>query len=331
LLCQFVDFYIALSDIHGALPEMINTLIYTKVLIPEDDEVSLKGFSAIDFSEIKNPGSFKKFFTLSCKNRVIVFCGDYINRGAYSKEVIDLIFFLETEAFGQKGAKVVSLLGNHEIILLNGKLQKRINKNSAKAQAYIATLKSFQRSSLFKEKDLNSVVSPENIYGKWFQTRPIAARVGDVFFIHAGIDPGYSVFNSKNALFNELESKFTEALEKGVWDKKILFSKYSPKNSSWFEDAQKVDSMLKGLDCRYIVFGHDPGAINRKGLIGSFLDRVFNIDVGMTPSKGYSSGGALIIKKNSYDKRDFWAVESLRPDKKNQATINSVFEERLMN
>jgi hypothetical protein len=44
-----------------------------------------------------------------------------------------------------------------------------------------------------------------------------------------------------------------------------------------------------------MVVGHDPGALGKKGIIGERFGRIFNIDVGMTPDKGYSSGGAMLI------------------------------------
>ena len=60
-----------------------------------------------------------------------------------------------------------------------------------------------------------------------------------------------------------------------------------------------------------MVVGHDPGGLGKKGLIGFKYNRLFNIDVGMTPDKGYSMGGALIIE--SIENRFFFtALESDR-------------------
>lgn len=342
------DTIIVMSDVHGALKEMINTLIYTKVLDPIDPSVLINGAENIDLDSIRAPKDYRRIFKFTTQDSIILFCGDYINRGSFSREVIDLIIFMEIEA-KKNNSRVISLLGNHEIILLNSKMSQAIAKSNKKAAAYIPTLRSFKKSHFFNQSGdsvLEDIIKTKNPYSEWLLTRPLAARVEDIFFIHAGLDPDYSEYNRPGQLIEQLDNQFKNAVQANKWNKKILFSKKSPlwirdvkiennkqksKKTPWFNAKSSVTKILTGLECKYIVYGHDPGALNKKGLIGTLDHRIFNIDVGMTPSKGYSSGGALLIKKDSANKREFWAIESAPPTEASQNTLNSMFNERLLN
>lgn len=76
------------------------------------------------------------------KNDKLVLLGDYIDRGNMSKEVVDYIIDLI-----QKGFDIITLLGNHEMLLLDA-LEDEKNKSKWIQNGGSETLKSFKIESI---------------------------------------------------------------------------------------------------------------------------------------------------------------------------------------
>jgi predicted MPP superfamily phosphohydrolase len=88
-----VDRIVALSDIHGAYDALVTTLQEAGVI---DDKLDWSG-----------------------ADTHLVITGDLLDRGPDSRQVVDLIMRLEKQA-PQAGGRVHQLLGNHEVMNLNG-------------------------------------------------------------------------------------------------------------------------------------------------------------------------------------------------------------------
>ena len=118
---------------------------------------------------------------------VLVYVGDYIDRGARSREVIDRVMR------GVPGFETVCLMGNHERMLL-----KCIDSDEPHhwivwlGNGGIETVESFGMSFDYAgEYDpvaLALAVGPRRL--KWLEALKQSYRAGDYFFVHAGILPG---------------------------------------------------------------------------------------------------------------------------------------------
>ena len=144
---------VAIGDIHGAYDEYTNLL--------------------------KTAGLINEKLTWSGGRATLVQTGDYTDRGAGVRQVLDLIMRLEREA-KKAGGQVVALLGNHEIMNLIGDWRDVTPEICA----------TFTTSGIDDGcVAYRQAMSPSGAYGRWLREKQIAAKVGDTLFMHAGINP----------------------------------------------------------------------------------------------------------------------------------------------
>jgi hypothetical protein len=208
-------------------------------------------------------------------NRVVVAVGDVINKGDRALDVIDLIRALEPQAEAAGGALIVTLGNNEAEFLAKPEIKK--------ADEFRAELEK-------RGLDPDKVADGETEYGAWLHARPLAAKVNNWFFAHAGDNGGLGV--------DELSTRFREAVDKGEWSSKFIVGKDSILQAEkWWEDRAKVDRDLAALKASHIVFGHDPGVLTEGQIVERYGGRIFRIDVGMTPTVNYSKGALLLIDR----------------------------------
>jgi len=149
----------------------------------------------------------------------LVQVGDLLDRGPKPREVMDLMMALEKEA-PKAGGRVVSLLGNHEMMNLMGDLRYVTTQNYAsfadgnsedrRKSAYQQYVKwRSSHSALIAELpqpmeiteaewmarhpvgfiEQREAFSPNGSYGKWLREHSAVAKIGDVIFLHGGIHP----------------------------------------------------------------------------------------------------------------------------------------------
>jgi serine/threonine protein phosphatase 1 len=109
--------------------------------------------------------------TSPSKSDLLIFLGDYIDRGPRVKETLD--FFIELEDYG---FQVIFLLGNHESMLLDAYRDpvKEITWKYNGAETTLHSLGISQISLLDKK------------YLQFFQKMKLYVRVGNYLFVHAG-------------------------------------------------------------------------------------------------------------------------------------------------
>jgi serine/threonine protein phosphatase 1 len=121
--------------------------------------------------------------------RRIVFLGDYVDRGLYSKQVIDKLIELKTT----EKLTPIYMLGNHEQVmreLLRGREDNLLNdwlrfggKETLMSYGVNPTAGADKVISSLKEK-----VPPAHV--EFLEKLETSATVGDYFFCHAGVRPG---------------------------------------------------------------------------------------------------------------------------------------------
>ena len=128
-------------------------------------------------------GAFQEFFRLLQGIGVInaegqwvggathlVSLGDLVDRGPDSKSAMDLLMRLQKEA-PLSGGRVHVLLGNHEHMNLGGDLRDVSQAEFAALGGEEGHLQAFSR---------------DGVYGAWLRSNPVAIRINDSLFAHAG-------------------------------------------------------------------------------------------------------------------------------------------------
>ncbi len=123
------------------------------------------------------------------KEDKIYFLGDLIDRGPESSQVVDFI----------KENSYPCLLGNHEHMLV--RILTDTNASTPSVQGW---LYSGGQATLASYKD--GKIPPEHL--EWFQSLPLYLDLGDIFLVHAGIDPSKTIEEQKAEEFCWIRDKF---------------------------------------------------------------------------------------------------------------------------
>lgn len=250
---------VAVGDVHGALPELLSTLAAAGIAATAENGVRWTGGST-----------------------ALVLVGDYMDRGDWSKECVDLVRELIRQAPAD-GGRVVALMGNHE--------QFRITR--FKGYKDPKAHESFARAGL----DFERAIGPEGEHGRFFRDLPLALRVNGVLFCHGGLGPalggGPEPF-SPEAWARSIEA----ALTAGRWgcpelgrSDGILWTR------DWWDDEVACARALKAWGVAAVAFGHSTEAFGETGRITAKGKRLVKLDIGMTPAYGHSRGGCLEIRR----------------------------------
>lgn len=120
---------------------------------------------------------------------VIVYLGDYIDRGPDSAAVIERLCRSRTNGF-----ETVTLLGNHEALMLEfldapyGGALWLANGGDATLRSYKVPLPQSYDELLLTQRALRKML-PRH-HGQFLAGLPVEVRFGDYLFVHAGIKPG---------------------------------------------------------------------------------------------------------------------------------------------
>ncbi|KQC06990.1 MAG: metallophosphatase [Smithella sp. SDB] len=114
------------------------------------------------------------------RNDTLIFIGDFIDRGRFSKEVIDYILRLQS-----KYKKMICLLGNHERMFLN--YLEGVDEDMYLVNGGINTLHSYGISLYDDIKKRKSKIPAD--HQSFFQSLLPYYEKGKYIFVHAGLNP----------------------------------------------------------------------------------------------------------------------------------------------
>jgi hypothetical protein len=216
---------------------------------------------------------------------LLIVVGDSIDKGAQSLDVLDEWIRLQPEA-AAAGGRIVHLLGNHEAEFLADP-----TPSDDKAKALFDELKS-------RGIPLAELTSTQYPRGKFLRSLPLAARVGNWLFCHAGLMPEQS-WDTFTAQALQLLGADSYGDDFFLDAESILESK-----KWWKADSatrSQLEARLDSDGLAGVVFGHQPKALNVSGESAQSDDgRLIKIDNGMAPEAG-SHAGSLLIFPNSAD------------------------------
>jgi predicted AlkP superfamily pyrophosphatase or phosphodiesterase len=248
---------------------------------------------------------------------VLVCTGDFIDKWNHSLDVIAALRSLQSRA-AAVGGRVIITMGNHEAEFLAGTKNSTDKKQVPKKKNLDLT------GALFSDELKNAGISPADVragtdsqgIGAFLRNLPLAAKVNDFFFCHAGNTHGRSLA----ALGHELESQVDE---KGFGapilsdPDSMLEARMHP--TPWWEAAKEksasqspesyLDSAVSALGARHLVFGHQPGKVEfadgstrpKDAPFGKFGGLVFLIDTGMSRGADSARGAVLRFHRDGAD------------------------------
>lgn len=106
----------------------------------------------------------------------LVIAGDVLDRGAKVTECLWLVHRLEQEA-REAGGRVHYLLGNHEVMVMQGDL-RYVNQRYMKGVVASSGV------------DYQDLFGPAMEMGRWLRTRNTVVRLNGILFLHGGLGPG---------------------------------------------------------------------------------------------------------------------------------------------
>lgn len=242
-------------------------------------------------------GNFNALCSILMKSRVIennlqwifddshlVILGDCFDRGEYVIECLQLIYSLEEQAC-LNGGRVHFILGNHEILNLNGDFRYNHPK-------YTSSMKS---------SDVLYDDNPGLL--QWLCTKNIAEKIGEILFVHAGISAGLLKLNLSVSEINSIARPYYTKANVSFSDpvlNTIFNSKHSPFwYRGYYQDTvneELIDATLKHFSVKTIVTGH---TVMDK-VTSFFNGKIINVDT------DHASGNseALLIRKNRFYRID---------------------------
>jgi hypothetical protein len=247
LFMALVDRVVVVGDVHGGYNEFVTVLRQAGLI---DEENRWTG-----------------------GNAQLVQLGDVTDRGPDSRKVLDLIASLEGQARKAKG-RVHALLGNHEVMNVLGDLRY---VSPGEYEAFV-TPKS--ESLRVKDQPLGyaehrQAFSLEGKYGKALLRWPVALKIDDTLFVHAGISPKYARMS-----ISMINDKAKEELSGLVSDGMLM----DPDGPLWYRGMatgpeESLDGILKAFGVKRIVIGHTP---TKGEVMSRFEGRVILADVGLS-------------------------------------------------
>lgn len=266
----------AMGDVHGDRDTMVHLLTAAKLARADGDTIRWTG-----------------------GNSVLVCTGDLIDKFNHSMDVIATLRDLQKQA-ERAGGRVIVTMGNHEAEFLAGKTSEKEGPHLTDELRKAG----IERSDVLAGRDRAGI-------GRFLIDLPIAARVNDFFFCHAGDTHGMT--------FEQLDSELTKQITAEGFGARILSDPDSMLEARmhpapwWERDAhngsgeQLLRSDITALGAKHLVFGHQPGKVRfadgtkrkRDQLVQEFNGLVFLIDVGM--SRGVDAAPAAMLRIHEND------------------------------
>jgi hypothetical protein len=218
--------------------------------------------------------------------------GDLLDRGPKPREVVNLMMALEKEA-AQAGGRVVSLLGNHEMMNIMGDLRYVIPMNYASfadgnsEQRQKAAYEEYVKwrgshASLLAELpqpmelteaewvarhpagfvEQREALGPKGEYGQWLRGHAAVAEIEGIIFLHGGIHPDVAKTNL-DAINNRIHGEIKEfdALKQYLQNEKLILP---------FFNLQEINNVLQAEVIAELK-SHASGNDERKAKIQEFL------------------------------------------------------------
>ena len=259
-----VDRVFALGDIHGGYYELIELL--------------------------KNNGIIDENLKWNWGKGHLVFLGDLFDRGDYVTECLWFIYRLEYEA-KKVGGRVHTLLGNHELMIMEGDTRDISRK--------------YEYLSRYLEFNLGQLYGNDFEIGKWLRSKKAVVRIDSNLFIHGGISPEFldariKIRDLNNLVYNYLNSGLDST---EIKDAELILSNEGP---FWYRGyfggyndymqiaEESVDKTLDFYNVSKIIVGHT----NVDQIKSLYHNKIYATDIPYYLSKSVLQG--LLIEGETF-------------------------------
>ncbi|MBI1899278.1 MAG: metallophosphoesterase [Acidobacteria bacterium] len=259
----------------------------------------------------------------------LVQTGDVLDRGPDSRNIMDLLIELATEA-RRAGGQVHALIGNHETMNLIGDLRYT---SPAEFDSFRTNDSETVRQKFYRRRVVHELRQPESDepppkldddyrkqwearhplgyfehrmsfapdgkYGRWIRGNNAILKINDTLFLHGGISPKYRAYSVREINeevrrelrdFNRLPGGFVLDSEGPLWYRGLAT-----------EDETLLGNHVDGLLATYgvnrIVIGH---TITGSTILPRFGGKVVMIDVGLSKVYGGPPAGLVLEKGTAY-------------------------------
>ncbi len=173
---------------------------------------------------------------------LVVFCGDYVDRGPDSAEVVEALIWLQQRS----DIQACFLKGNHEAALLRF-LDDPPDCGGWLSFGGVKTLESYgvdppepdDPASCFRARDLLLQRMPPT-HRRFLEGLELMLVVGDYAFVHAGVQPGVDLRDQREEDLLWIRHEFLS--DEGPFEKIIVHG------HSWTDDNPKILPHRIGLD-----------------------------------------------------------------------------------
>lgn len=207
-------------------------------------------------------------------NGHVVVAGDIFDRGPHVTEVLWFLYDLEKQA-EKSGGKLHVLLGNHDVMVLNGNLRSVHPKYKD-----IATILG---------KPLESLFAKSSVLGDWLRTRPVLIKINDLLFTHGGLHPDLV---SKGLSIDQINKEFKQQLiASELPEARNDLGTFLHRNNGpiyyrgYFQGeratTKQIDQLLKHFKATHIIVGHT----THRHIETRYQGKVIVIDANMKSGK----------------------------------------------
>jgi hypothetical protein len=237
----------------------------------------------------------------------LVVVGDCIDKGPDAPDVVRLLMALQRAA-QKAGGHVIVTMGNHEAEFLadpsNSHAAKNGDGGGIDAQLTAAGLSA------------SDTAAGKNELGAFIRAEPLAARVDDWFFVHAGNTGGRSLAALEQALESGVDDGWFAAPIVRAEDS-LLEARLDGKGPQWWDASGDAPALLRqwtaALNAHHLVMGHQPGKVGfadggkrqRDELYVAYSGLLFLIDTGMSAGVDHT-GGALLHIEHAGTRGEHW-------------------------
>lgn len=257
--------------------EMSEHRDYTRMFVVSDIEGNFKSFRNL----LIKSGVIDKQYRWTFGDNRLVIVGDCFDRGEEVSECLWMIYLLEEKA-RKEGGYVHFILGNHEIMNMNGDWRYMHPKYAVR-----------------KNGDATAIYEGNYQLWRWLCTKNIIEKIGDILFVHGGIANELIQLNLSVKEINELARPFYTKSSQ-VFANPVLSLLFHHNTSPFWHrgyylgtcSEEEIDMTLAHFKVSAIVTGHTLiGKVD-----GFFNNKVFNVNT--DHSSGNSEG--LLIRKGKF-------------------------------
>lgn len=219
-------------------------------------------------------------------NGHLVLVGDIFDRGDQVTELLWLFHKLERQA-PKSGGRVHVLLGNHELMVLNGDL-RYLHKKYRYTMAVMQT-------------PLDQLFSEDSYLGAWLRTRPLAITINDMVFVHGGFSELLLERTNSLAEINRLGQKSIDTPKEEIAQDSLLKFMATLNGPLWYRGyfdkeqvtKQNANSILKKLGKKHIIVGHT----SHDAIVSLFGNKIIGVDSSIKFGK---QGEILIVDRGEF-------------------------------